>query len=1010
MNSLLSNNEAARLVALHQYDILDTSPEQVFDDLGFLAAQTCATPIAAINFIDANRQWFKAKIGLDVQEIPADFGFCPLCIQQRDILIIPDTLSDERFATNPIVTSAPYVRFYAGVPLITPEGHAIGIICVVDRVPRKISSEQVESLKAISRLVMRQLELRRNLTQLSSIKAQYQQAQQTLQQRESAKRRFFNSAPMMMGIVELLDNNDILHISDNAATAQFFGLAPGATRNRLNSELGLLPDHIIYDCIDTLRQAKSLQLPVSIEYPHKTSETQRWLKATVSSIEENSLSRPQFAYIVEDITEHKQVEEKLRWKEALLRSTTSVSPLGFYVVEQRTSKILYINEVFCEIWGIQHLKEQIECGKFKHENVMTKCGELTEVSPLISCQLIPNETCLCEDEIFLNDGRIIRQFSKCIRDENDQAFARLYIFEDITVRKLAEQQVREQAVLLDIARDAIIVRDLSSHRILLWNKSAENLYGWEAQETLGKKAEDIFPNEPLPEHWEIYQNVLESGSWQGELQTTTKSGKEIIVESCWALVRDEHFQPKSILIVDSDITQQKQLEKQFLRNQRLESIGTLASGIAHDLNNVLSPILMSVPMLKASCDDERSKQVLTIVENNAKRGASLVKQVLSFARGTESDWLKSSLSKSDDVGCNYVKRSSSRGDASRGSLTLVSDTLKGSRPLGEREALRTSSEIGSGKKSSIGWAYTGDRTVLQLQHLILEMTQVVEQTFPKSIVVQTEIPSNLLPLYGDSTQIHQVLMNLCLNARDAMTNGGMLKISAKNILIDENFAKMHVDAQAGYYIVLTVSDTGIGIKRELLDKIFDPFFTTKEFGKGTGLGLSTVMGIIKSHGGFLTVSSSLGEGTKFQVYLPAIEAAATQSRENTEIIPIGYGEWILVVDDEPAIREITKVSLEKNNYKAMTASDGIEAVALYAQHKDKISGAIIDIIMPEMDGVTTINTLQKMNPLLGIVAVSGLATSEQMLLNKASDIIAFLPKPHTAQELLKTLHSVISRH
>ncbi|KAB8335925.1 response regulator [Scytonema tolypothrichoides VB-61278] len=290
------------------------------------------------------------------------------------------------------------------------------------------------------------------------------------------------------------------------------------------------------------------------------------------------------------------------------------------------------------------------------------------------------------------------------------------------------------------------------------------------------------------------------------------------------------------------------------------------------------------------------------------------------------------------------------------------------------------------------------------------MTQVVEQTFPKSIVVQTEIPSNLLPLYGDSTQIHQVLMNLCLNARDAMTNGGMLKISAKNVFIDENFAKMHVDAQVGSYIVLTVSDTGIGIKRELLDKVFEPFFTTKEFGKGTGLGLSTVMGIIKSHGGFITVSSSVGEGTKFQVYLPAIKAAATELTENQEIIPIGYGEWILVVDDEPAIREITKVSLEKNNYKAMTASDGIEAVALYAQHKDKISGAIIDIIMPEMDGVTTINTLHKMNPLLGIVAVSGLATSKQMLLNNVSDVIAFLPKPHTAQELLKTLHSVISRH
>ncbi|NMG11210.1 hypothetical protein DP117_31795 [Brasilonema sp. UFV-L1] len=289
------------------------------------------------------------------------------------------------------------------------------------------------------------------------------------------------------------------------------------------------------------------------------------------------------------------------------------------------------------------------------------------------------------------------------------------------------------------------------------------------------------------------------------------------------------------------------------------------------------------------------------------------------------------------------------------------------------------------------------------------MTQIVEQTFPKSIDVQTEIESNLLPICGDNTQIHQVLMNLCVNGRDAMTYGGTLKISAKNTFIDENFAKMHLDAKVGPYIVLTVSDTGIGIPSELLDKIFEPFFTTKEFGKGTGLGLSTVISIIKSHDGFVTVSSSVGKGTKFQVYLPAVQTAVTQLTEDLETIPTGCGEWILIVDDEPAIREITKVSLEKNNYKAMTASDGIEAVALYAQHKEKISAAIIDMIMPEMDGVTTINTLHKMNPLLRIIAVSGLATSEQVPLNEAFKIIKFLSKPHTAHELLKTLHSVISQ-
>ncbi|MGH7997919.1 MAG: hybrid sensor histidine kinase/response regulator, partial [Brasilonema sp.] len=846
MNPLLSNNEAARLVALHQYQILGTSAEQTFDDLAFLAAQICATPIALINLIDANRQCFKAKVGLDIEEMPVDIGFCPLCIQLRDVLIIPDTLSDEQFATSPVVTSAPYVRFYAGVPIITSEGQALGTICVADHVPRKISPEQVESLKAVSRLVMKQLELRQNFTQITHIKAEYQQAQKALQQSESTFRSFFDSAPMMMGIVELLNNDDILHISDNVATATFFGLAPGTRRSCFAKELGLSPDNI-RNWIDYFHQAKSLQLPVSFEFSHSTLDSQRWLKATVSSIGESSVNRPRFAYIVEEITERKQ----------------------------------------------------------------------------------------------------------------------------------AEQQIREQAALLDIVTDAIIVRDLNN-KILLWNKSAENLYGWNAQEALGKNAEEILHHESLLQHREIYKNILESGSWQGELTTMTKSSKEIIVESHWTLVRDENFQPKSILVVDTDITQKKQLEKQFLRNQRLESIGTLTSGIAHDLNNVLSPILMSAQMLKAECHDERSKRVLTIVENNAKRGANLVKQVLSFARGIEGDWAKSSTLITDgenhqSVWGNALTENHVKHNSLKDSCSTKVDSPFVSHPKGVR-------------------------TVLQLKHLISEMTQIVEQTFPKSIDVETEIESNLLPICGDSTQIYQVLMNLCLNGRDAMTNGGTLKMTANNAFIDENFVKMHQDAKVGSYIVLTVSDTGIGIPSELLDKIFEPFFTTKEFAKGTGLGLSTVMSIIKSHDGFITVSSSLGKGTKFQVYLPAVKTAATQLTEDLEIIPTGCGEWILIVDDEPAIREITKVSLEKNNYQAMTANDGIEAVALYAQHKEKISAAIIDMMMPEMDGVTTINTLHKMNPLLPIIAVSGLATSEQIPLDEASKIIGFLSKPHTAQE------------
>ncbi|GAX43608.1 multi-sensor hybrid histidine kinase [Tolypothrix sp. NIES-4075] len=499
-------------------------------------------------------------------------------------------------------------------------------------------------------------------------------------------------------------------------------------------------------------------------------------------------------------------------------------------------------------------------------------------------------------------------------------------------RKQTEQKIREQAALLDVATDAIYVRDLDN-KILFWNKAAERLYGCRKEEAIGKRIQDIWQTKHALQLQEALNILMKNGSWEGELHQTTKYDKEIIVESRWTLVPFDK-KSQSILVVNTDITQKKQLEAQFLRAQRLESIGTLASGIAHDLNNVLAPILMTAQLLETQLHDARSKRLLPILVTNAKRGANLVKQVLSFTRGVE-----------------------------------------------------------------------GDRTILQLKHLILEIRQVIKETFPKSIEVDCETSRNLWTVSGDATQLHQVLMNLCVNARDAMPNGGILTISAENFIVDEHYAKMHLDAKIGSYIVVIVADTGIGITHEVLDRIFEPFFTTKELGKGTGLGLSTVLGIVKSHGGFINVYSEVGKGSKFQVYLPAQET--TESPEEKELeLPHGSGELVLIIDDEPSIREITKTSLEAYNYKAITASDGIEAIALYAEYRDKISIVLTDMLMPSMDGITTIRTLHKINPNVKIIAISGLATSDKM--NAAYDlgIKAFLSKPYTAKQLLETINTV----
>ncbi|AUT01497.1 hybrid sensor histidine kinase/response regulator [Nostoc sp. CENA543] len=525
----------------------------------------------------------------------------------------------------------------------------------------------------------------------------------------------------------------------------------------------------------------------------------------------------------------------------------------------------------------------------------------------------------------------LRNLTKQLQAQNQR------LAEEIKERIQAENKLREQAALLDIITDAVLVIDLNQH-ICFWNQGAENLYGWQAQEVIGKSVSQLICTQAnFPQLQHIIDSLDTDDSWQGELHQVTRQGGKIIVASRWNVMRDQNGKPQSILTVNTDITEKKQLESQFLRAQRLESIGTLAGGIAHDLNNILTPILTAAQLLQIKLPDvdDRSQRMFQTIESNAKRGAALVKQVLQFTRGVE-----------------------------------------------------------------------GKRTIVQINYLFSEIKQIVQETFPKSIKFSTKIQPELWTVIGDATNLHQVLMNLVVNARDAMPKGGNLSLCAENLFIDEHYARMNLDANIGSYIVISITDTGTGIESEILDRIFEPFFTTKDVGKGTGLGLSTVQGIIKSHHGFIKVNSELGKGTQFQIFLPAVEAAVTARADNLELFK-GNGELILVVDDEVQILETTAISLEAYNYQVLTASDGVEAIALYAQHQDKINLVLIDMMMPAMDGHATIQALQKINPFVKIVAVSGLVNSHQLAKNL--QVKKLLAKPYTQKELLTTLHGILAQ-
>lgn len=518
-------------------------------------------------------------------------------------------------------------------------------------------------------------------------------------------------------------------------------------------------------------------------------------------------------------------------------------------------------------------------------------------------------------------------------------------FRVVTDRKTAEEERRasaeriaEQAALLDETSDAILVRDLEGH-IQFWNRGAERLYGWTAEEIVGRDVLPIAYRDPAPFEAAMVV-VLASGEWAGELEQLRRDQTPVTVFSRWTLRRDAEGTPTSVLVIDSDVTERRQLERQFLRSQRLESIGTLAGGIAHDLNNALAPILMSIELLQYEEDATERSSLLRTIEGSARRGAEMVRQVLTFARGAE-----------------------------------------------------------------------GQRVPVNLGHLLHDCAKVADETLLKEVVVRTEIPATLDMVLGDPTQLHQVMINLCVNARDAMPRGGTLVMRATTVDIDAQYAAVIPEATPGRYVRVEVEDSGDGMAPEVLEKVFDPFFTTKPLGKGTGLGLPTSKAIVEGHGGFVRIYSEPGRGTRVQVYLPATtsvpgaggEVAAARS------LPRGNGELILLVDDEPSVREVTRQTLEAFGYRVVTASDGAEGVATYAMRRDEVALVLTDIMMPVMDGNALITVLQRMNPGVLIIAASGLQGQGRGVHGDVPGVGAFLAKPYGASELILAVAHLLGR-
>ncbi|MBW8781774.1 MAG: PAS domain S-box protein [Verrucomicrobia bacterium] len=526
-----------------------------------------------------------------------------------------------------------------------------------------------------------------------------------------------------------------------------------------------------------------------------------------------------------------------------------------------------------------------------------------------------------------------------VPDEAGHVASVLMVSRDVTERRQTEEKLREQAALLDKARDAVVATDLE-HRITYWNASAERLYGWTAAEVVGRKIDDLRLHFEPARFADAFTQLAAAGEWRGDFQLRTKTSDIIQVESTWSLVRDGEGRPRSILFIDTDVTEKKKLMTQLMRAARMDSIGMLAGGVAHDLNNVLAPILMATDLLRMHAARTVDIRVVDTISSSAQHGAALVRQLLAFARGTENQHVE-----------------------------------------------------------------------INIAGIVEDVEKLLRPNLPSVISLTTECVGEIWPVMADATEIKQVLLNLCLNARDAMPiEGGSIGIRLENSTVDDKIARLHPGAKPGPHLLISVADTGMGIPPATLDKIFDPFFTTKPTGRGTGLGLSTVAGIVKSHGGFLNVESEVGQGTVFQLFFPAINRSAAPEKNvpGSPFEAAGRGEALLLIDDDPMVRETFQLLLERGGYQVFSAVDGRAGLAEFDRRIDSIAVVITDMMMPGLHGSEVIAAVRARRPNQPIIAISGLMDAAgRDALQALNPPIVCLSKPLTTQALLGTLRRLI---
>jgi PAS domain S-box-containing protein len=657
-----------------------------------------------------------------------------------------------------------------------------------------------------------------------------------------------------------------------------------------------------------------------------------WTRHSVSATRTPGGEISTLMVIAEDITERKRAEDARAQSEERLRLITNLVPQGIFA-KDAAGRHIFANPAMAELTGFC-IAEML--GKTDFDLVADKAQ--AEASQADDRAVIQSGRKMVTSEQprtdFSGRTRLLQTIKIPFTLAETGERAVLGVCMDITERKRLDARFRR---LIDSNMQGVIFWDTSGN-IIEANDAFLRIVGFTRQDLASGRLNwvALTPPELAKRDKLALKQIEERGVCEPyEKEYIRQDGSRVAVLIGSAISEDSLNEGVSFVL---DLTERKKLEQQFLRAQRMESVGTLAGGIAHDINNILTPILLSIGLLREKTDDPEALEILETVEVSASRGADIVRQVLSFARGME-----------------------------------------------------------------------GQRTEIQPPQLLQELEKIVKDTFPKNIRLRISVPEDISAFSADRTQMHQILLNLCLNARDAMPGGGSITIHAENCALEEHFDAIGIRARAGRYVRISVTDTGTGIPPNIIGKIFEPFFTTKELSKGTGLGLATVMAIVRSHEGIVNVYSEPGKGTTFRVYLWVMENSFEPKPKPTQPATArrGNGELILLVDDEPHILRIARHNLEAFGYRTLTAQDGAEALAIYRQRGDEIAAVLTDTNMPIMDGDTLIRSLLRINPAIKIVKASGFSSHTSDDRSPDTGVIHFLAKPYTAATLVKAIAAAL---